>query len=446
MGFSYDYFLTHDGGIFTHYGDIVLRQDANGDGKSGVCTTEFTFSVPADEYNANKPPSGASVTFSILHDGGVEKIMYFYISQRTKSGGKVAFKCYDKMILSGKIIPDTVIGVENGKVREGLSEKITAIEIVDIIKSQLLLTDTDSVIKSMGYFAALEYDRASLSGKTCRSILEQISNDWCGYFKISREVLGFVPYGGAAYSTGNVVNSHAAIEERGERSPVTCVRVTGNNNVFIAGDQTADVFSTVNISSEFASDEYANALLTRMQGYEYKSWRCSKCIIADGIPETDASISFSGDPDGTTHRIANSLSMSFTDTGIYLTCGRNDITENEYEYLGYLSRKIENKIGDGETLGNNTMITRYQGIIHLGEKKKDEETGKDKQDRYGYSKASKEGIVEFDGAIMSNVIPKNAKVEGDKVTMEIGDKKYRFMAKKDTSGNITELTREEVKE
>lgn len=124
---------------------------------------------------------------------------------------------------------------------------------------------------------------------------------------------------------------------------------------------------------------------------------------------------------------ANSLTYTFTDCGVYASFKCNEITEDEYEYLGYYSRMLNKKLGYDETMGNNTRITRYQGVIHLGEEKKDETTGEITQNRYSYSSATSDGVVEFSGTLKSKKLPE-IQVNSDQsgFTMQYEDTKYEY--------------------
>ena len=147
--------------------------------------------------------------------------------------------------------------------------------------------------------------------------------------------------------------------------------------------------------------------------------------------------------------IANSITTSFTSAGIYCSCGRNEVTESEFDYTGELNRKISEKIGDCEKLGNDTLITRYQGVIHLGEEQTDV-SGNTTQNIYNYTPASKEGIVEYSGAITSKVVPDTvtATRDGDgnvnSATYTLGDKKYKLDVTWDGEDRINTVTRTEI--
>ena len=146
--------------------------------------------------------------------------------------------------------------------------------------------------------------------------------------------------------------------------------------------------------------------MQRVNGLTYRAWSCSKLtyndIFLENLMSFKAEIYFK---DGV-RRMANSMEKNITAYGIFITCGSNDFTENEFEYLGALSRKIANKISDGEELGNKQLVTRYQGIIHLAEKENSKgRAGAEPPKRYGYAPATYEGVVKFDGAMVDRTLP-----------------------------------------
>ena len=197
------------------------------------------------------------------------------------------------------------------------------------------------------------------------------------------------------------------------------------------------MFNTIKIDTEFANDELATEIYNRIENYTYTAWRCDK-LMFDVVPEIDSDIVL----DDIT-LTANSITTSFTATGVFCSCGRNEVTENEFNYVGELSRKITEKISNNEKLGNRTMVTRYQGVVHLGEKYDD--NGTEKQNTYAYSSASKDGVVEFDGAMTSKVVPQTITVNdtADTVNYSLGDKLYKLAITWD-GDNISAVTREDV--
>lgn len=390
---------------------MQLKQNTDGMGTSGVCAAEFDFSIAYEEYAYKTPKSGAEVTFGIE---GSDVSYTFFVSQRSRSGGKVKFKCYDRTMLLG-ISTDTLdIPYTDVSKDDENSGKITALSLVEFLAAKVGFSGCTDNIKKIWSFGTLELLKTDIKGKTARAVLETISTAWCGYFTVAaNNYLDFVCFGSSFHTICPVI-THSAIEMRSERSEITRLVAYTGSYYYYSGDENADVFSTLTVQTEFASQEYADSLLQRVKGYTYRSWELDKAIVdvpnlKNGyLPTISTTMSKYHVPDGVdglTEFTANALTLNFTSTGIYATLSSNEVTEDEYSYLGYISRKLGEKISDGEKLGNDTLITRYQGLVHLGEKKKDETTGEEKQNRYGYSKATSDGVVEFEGAMKSKKYP-----------------------------------------
>ena len=251
--------------------------------------------------------------------------------------------------------------------------------------------------------------------QNCNQILNNVSEAWCGFFKVDNsDNLLFIPFG-YTHDPGNTVFKHTEISTGGVKGPITQVIMSNGTDTFISGNDGADIFNTLKISSKYASAAIASMIKDRLQDFVYEAWECSKCILNDSSSaiEINAGIAFG---DGS-ERVANHITKIPTPAGIFISCGSNDVTETEFDYTGALSRKIEQRIADGEKLANNSqMITRYQGIVHLAEKKSKarsvQNTGIKK---FGYSPATADGVVIFDGAMEDKAKPKievNADLSG----------------------------------
>ncbi len=455
-GFSY--YLIIDGKFFYTFGDLTLKQNADGMGVSGVCAAEFSFTVSYEEYSYKKPKSGAEVIFGF---DGDKKMYSFFISQRSRKGGTVSFRCYDRTLLL-EVSSDLIdIPYSNVDAKDKDSGDIQTLTLVKRIAEYVGFTGcTKAITDSACAEVQLKLKKSEIKGKSLRSILETISVAWCGYFTVAaNEYLDFVFFGEPAHTLCSV-QTHAAIAMQSERSPITrVIAYTGSDYYYATSkdengkEVEADVLSTLTVQTSFASQQYADNLLSRVQGYTYRAWQCSKAILnlTGYLPTISLGMNGYHYPDGVdplTEFTANFLTLKFTSTGVYAEVGSNEVTEEECAYLGYFSRKLGEKIADGEVLGNNTLITRYQGLIHLGEKKKDEKTGEVTQSRYGYSSATSDGVVEFDGAMVSKKMPKTAKWNSNRTAavVDFGTKKYKYNIEKDADGNVTSFSKEEVKE
>ncbi len=416
MGFSY--YLIIDGVFYYTFGDLTLIQSADGMGTSGISAAEFSFTVSYEEYAQKKPKSGAEVIFGFRDDN---KMYCFFVSQRSRKGGTVSFKCYDRTLLLEISSDFAGISYSNVSEKDKDSGDISMLSLVRHIANYVGFNGcTNHITENINFASSYKLKKTDIKGKSLRSLLETISTVWCGYFTVAaNNYLDFVFFGESAHTLCSV-QTHAAIAMQSERSPITRVIAYTGSDYYYATlkdengkEVEADVLSTLTVQTSFASQEYADNLLSRVQGYTYRAWQCGKAVIvlSEYLPTISLKMNGYHYPDGVeplTEFLANYMTLNFTSTGVYATIGSNEVTEDECAYLGYFSRRLGEKITDGEVLGNNTLITRYQGLIHLGEKKKDEKTGEVTQNRYGYSSATSDGVVKFGGAMVSKKFPRIA--------------------------------------
>lgn len=385
--------------------------------------------MSSEEYDGYKIPANAEVRLSAWDNYTFAPT--YYIITRTKKGRKVSFKCYDKMIFT-----DQTITIGDSYFSDGY---IKSVSLGAYIAKQCGFTALWFNLSSELVYD-FDFPKEDVIGKNCRTLLEEISAAWCGIFKVTnKDELMFLPFG-SIYKHAMEATAHTKIIEGGTKGPIEQVVVTGGETTYFSGSVSADVFNTLKINTRYASQSLANFLAERLDGYIYEAWSCDKCITDSDI-EVNAQITFG---DGSV-RIANNIVKYPAARGIFVSCGQSEVIESEFDYVGALSRKIEKKIEDGEKLGNQTMITRYQGIIHLGEKTTDDD-GNELQNRYGYSSATANGIVEFDGAITSKVVPQSARINADKTeaTISYQDKTYKYNISYANDGSIAGINKSEV--
>lgn len=434
---DFSYILEVDGYEIENFGNMKIMESVDGFGLSGVCTSEFTVEISAVDYAKQLISANAAITLSVVSGNIFQIAPTFYIASRSRNGEIVKFKCFDRMIFVDQpaVIPEAFF----------TDGHISGETLMSIIAEQCGFTAACFSGTSGIKVCDLHLAKEKIYGKTCRVLLEELSKAWCGIFKCSDDnSLLFVPFGGVTY-INQESSIHAQIRNKSIKGPIQQVIVNGNGECYTAGNTSADVFGTIKIETEFASQAIADNLMERLEGYIYEAWSCDKCIIDSvyaGL-EIPSEITFA---DGSI-KVANYMVKIPTGEGIYIECGCNEVIENEFDYSGALSRQIKTKIGDGEKLGNQTMITRYQGIIHLGEKTTDDD-GNELQNRYGYSSATANGIVEFDGAITSKVVPQSAKINADKTeaTISYQDKTYKYNISYASDGSIARLSKSEVLE
>lgn len=365
-----------------------------------------------------------------------------YISSRRRSGGVVSFKCYDRMIYTEQsaVVPEEVFS----KTGENTGT-IESRQLVQMISKQCGFKDWGIGGEFVGEIPDIYIPRDYVHGKSCKVILEAVSAAWCGYFKTSlSDQLIFIPFA-AKYGRGTA-HYHTEIIEGGCKGPIEQLIMTNGTDTFFMGNQNADVFGTLKISSDFASADAAAKIFERVKGYIYQAWSCEKCLIDDGIGDTeiDAEITFA---DGKA-RIANSIEKIPTSRGFLCRCGRNEVTEDEFDYTGALSREIEKRIADGEVLGGKMMITRYQGIEILSEDSAPaaaKSTGsKANVTKYGVN-VGKNGVTVYEGDFISEKIFESAeRIDENTVVINYADFKIKYT--KTSDGNKMVLKKEFIRE
>lgn len=388
---DFSYTLKIDNLTYTKFGSPKLRESADGFGVSGVSTAEFSFTVPYGEYGSPSPNAAVKIFL-----GESYKIApTFYISSRSRKGGTVSFKCYDRMVYTNQTIAVTE--------KDFTNDETTGFWLVNAIASQCGFSS--AVVSGED----ISVPREKVEGRSCYEVLQLLSSAWAGYFKASKDDdLVFVPFGGDTqvipYS-GDM--RHTAVSEGNIKGPIEQVIMSNGKEEYTSGNNGADVLGTLKISSELASQELANSVMERVDGYIYQSWQCSKIAYGSAATADIAAITAAFEFGDGISRTANYIDKTLTSYGIFISCGANEVTENEFDYTGKLSREIAQKLTDGEELGNKTLITRYQGVIHKGEKEKSggARSAAEPPKRYGYAPATYEGVVKFEGAMVDKVLP-----------------------------------------
>ena len=440
---------------------MEVTEQVSGYGITGIATTQLRFSIPVADYDALPPISQAEVKLQC--NQVALQLPKYYINSRVKKGGKVTFTCLD-----GAVKTDQMINLSAKRFAED-----ETISLASVLAQINLQCNYDGVGVWGITMATLEQlipklKKENVYKKTIRSILELIASAMAGYWRISRTTdfesqLIFIPWGMTPpYAAAITAVNNAVIEYGGEKGPIESVIMTGNNNAYF-NSGAADMFKTLKVNSTLASQAFADHIKSRVENYTYTAWSCNK-IQLSGMLTMDTEITLSGN----VKLICNYVKLSLTSYGIFASAGRNEVSENEFDYLGLLSRQIAKCIKDDERY-NNVMVTAYQGIIFLADDEKAaqsstsqqnaistysdtdvdfESTETGKTERYGFNVYSG-GITEYEGAMTSMVIPTAGAANDDLTEVTIGydcGKKYKYNITYDNSGNITNMVKSEVTE
>lgn len=326
---AFSYSLVVGGsGVYTTLGDIEFSQSVNGYGLSGLLTSMFTVALPSDGFSAD---DGAPVQL-LCSDSNIT-LPNYYISSRNVTGNKVVLNCVDDM----QFADQTCSIAENAFT----DDKISITLALDYVATQMGLDDWgggNSAFHAIQYLSKVDVFQAK-----CSAILEMVATAGCGCWYISHgttKILMFRPFANSATQTSTSALKHTAIV-LGNTKTITSVALVGSDETFIAGTGTAR--QTIVINTPLASAALVSALYARLNGYTYTAWECTKTLIQNYMPIDTLCVFGSGQSLISTH---STIKPSIS--GLFCSCGSQEVTEDEYSYSGALDRKIDSKVGKGD--------------------------------------------------------------------------------------------------
>lgn len=336
-------------------------------------------------------------------------------------------------------LTDKPINIDNISFDE--NENVSYVMVLDCICSTCGFSDwsyrggESALINNLG-----DVKKSDIYGKSCRTILEEFSKVCFGIWVTDgSNMLTFVPFGTAANEGACGVVNHAKVETGLLAPAYEGVLMVNGDKTFTSGN-VSEESNVYTINSVYASQDMANAVMNFLSGILYQPWSCSKAEI-DSAVFMNANVRFS---DGVV-RLCNDLTVYPRAYGIYATLGCSSVEDNELAYNGEITRALNNCIKADEDY-NGCMVTRYQGIVFTAEKQSKAKTSEAVvKEKFGFT-TSEGGITEYDGAMISKVVPKSATWNSDKTeaTVSYEGKQFIYKITRDDSGNITGFTKEEV--
>ena len=413
---------------------MSISQSVSGYGTSGVVTATMTFVTPCRPHG-----SGIAIdTYDIRQNAEVKLVCddiaivppLFYVTGRKKSGGMTEWTCCDLVSKSDKLLEFTDNDFdENDKI--SVSDMLVKIHDqcgIGVNADGLLFIDRNT-----------QFDKSLCeNGITARRILEIFAEAMCGFWFSIDNKIAFANLGRTMFAA--IPTVYKAVDLNGSRvfSKIIC---TDDDAVYIAG--AGDAANTIVCSTDFASQELADYIFGALIGssedekYTYRSWSCSKGR-ADHWYYPGA-YQF-----GETMLTCNNVSMSVSASGLFFTASANAIDEDEAGYTSEVNRQLKRKLEFDKINGNVAITNKGLYLFENGYKSKTPE--EQKKAKYGFK--VEKGVTEYDGALVSNVVPSSATWNADKTEaiVDYGGKKYKYKVVKDAKGNVTSFTKEGVKE
>lgn len=415
------------GGVeFERFGNISISHSLSGYGNSGVVTSTMTVTTYHDTISGNAIANNAEVVLT-CSDTNIVPPKYWVTSRRVE-GNVTVWTCADRMSKT-ELTPEFA---ESDFTDEYISWTALASKIQSLCGfsavGSLAGYDIPSRIPSLS--------REYCEGCTVRSILETLSEALCGYWITDADdKLIFVPFG--QYYRAVQVNKYSDITPCGTKS-VSCILMTDGDDMYAAGSGSA--YQTIRIDTPLASAALASLALSAMpDDFTYTAWKCDKGLATGWIYV--GAIYFYG---GST-LLCNNVTLYPSTAGLFFTASANAVTEDEAAYIPDIQRQIDKCVALGRLNGNAAMSKK--GLYFFENGYKQMTAAEQKNAKYGFTVASG-GITEYDGAMVSKVVPSSVTWNFDKTEalVSYGEKKYKYGIQRDSDGNITNFTKEEVTE
>lgn len=323
-------------------------------GTSGVSTGQFEF----DLFDENGVYSNM-----ILKDCPV--ILYctelyftsrkYFISSRSVSKKVCHFTCYDRMCMTDKLldISDIIFDKDNS---------ITADGVISAVAHQCGFAE--------GYGASangiehIKFKKSDIDNITCRRALELISEAMCGVWscdennKLYLACLGSAAYGDYAYS-----DNYSEIDFTGKNIITALTMINSSDGAEFLFDN-GQAGTVIEIESPVITENLAEAVWERLNGYVYTSWNCDNADVTGGNLKCMTGLSFA--PAGGDTLFASNTLFTVNNSGIIFSGGSP--AHNEWNYKNYLERR---KLSIGKPVGNlliteNGAIKFYKNLNNGG--------------------------------------------------------------------------------
>lgn len=413
---------------------------------AGIATGQFEFDI-YDEMGIYGEALLENVSAQLISKTNNVKSRVYYIAKRSISKKVCHFTAYDIVDID-KEFDSTHLW------QSVLTDWIPYSEVLNALQSQC---GFDSVSAPDEGMTGIRFTRAMLTGKSCRSVLEMIATAMCGFWCNNG-------YGGLqliclnknknAYYKSGTCAEYSEIDYQGKQKITKLIAInseTGRRYEHSTGEYgTVIVIESPFVACNDGTDGY---VWERIRDLEYQGWKCDKALIDLSksviVFNTISSIFTFGDD---TELLANQVVFNVDNSGIYLSGGADPQDDEIWRYDDYTQRQIGQRVEINKAY-ENAKIATGEGlklIHHVNENVSAiaayAANGDPEIKEFGFD-VCKNGLTEYEGALVSKIAPKSATINNDKTEAVINyeDKSYKYKIQRDSSGNITSFKKEEIK-
>lgn len=390
---------------------MSISQSVSGYGTSGVVTATMVFSTPSKPHG-----SGVAIdTYDIRQNAEVKLLCpgslisppLFYVTGRKKSGGVTEWTCCDVCSKTDRLIEFADSDFDE-------NDKITISALLTKIHDQSSIGINASGLSAL-INKTFDKDKCT-DGLTIRSVFETLAEAMCGYWVGVGNEIKFINFGQTIFSA--IPTSYKEIDLNGS---INYARVlcTDNDAVYSANSNGSG--KTLIVSTDYASQELANSILSMMVGsgnnYTYKSWSCSKGKAYEWLYVGQFQF-------GQQFLVANSVSMSVSAAGLFFSASANTIDEDEVGYTSEVNRQLKKKLEFDKINGNVAITGKGLYLFENGYKSKIPE--EQKKAKYDF-KVEKGGVTKFGGAMVDTKFPEiTFKSDASGFTTKYGDTSIEY--------------------
>jgi hypothetical protein len=275
------------------------------------------------EYFSAEENAEVELTYHVT--GGLAHFPKFYISNRIHKGDSVELVCRCAMQKLDRPFPIAENDFDE-------NDEMSTVFVIQKIAQQI------GVVTSYNHDLPIQkLSDKFLKNNNCLLILEKLSEAWAGYFRIWNDALTFVQFE-TPLMDHITVSEHDKIHT-GFRKQITKVVLSGGGETFERGS--GDFSATVCIDSEFASDDLADNLFGRLNGFSYYPVMKTMCkAIAFAPVNSIIEFPFSDSIYGNRFSV-NNVKTYPRRSGLYMEMSNNAVREDEWDYSGKTEREIK---------------------------------------------------------------------------------------------------------
>lgn len=381
---------------------MSISQSVSGYGVSGVVTATMTFVTDSIHASASE-----NAEVRLVCPGSLISPPLFYVTGRKTSGGTTEWTCCDIVSKTDRLIEFADSDFDE-------NDKITISALLTKIHDQSGIGVNASGLSAL-INKTFDKDKC-VDGLTIRAVFETLAEAMCGYWVGVGNEIKFINFGQVVFSA--IPTSYKEVDLNGS---INYARVLCTDNEAVYAAQANGSGKTLIVSTDYASQELADSILSMMIGsannYTYQSWSCGK-------GKADEWLYVGLFRFGTKFLTANSVSMSVSASGLFFSASANTVDEDEVGYTSEVNRQLKKKLEFDKINGNVAITGKGLYLFENGYKAKTPE--EQKKAKYDF-KVEKGGVTKYGGAMVDTKLPEiTFKSDASGFTTKYGDTSIEY--------------------